>query len=193
MLVGIGVTVHYGGVTSSGSGAGVERVLDPAFCDGLGDLPLETLRAHRDDAALEETDLSYLRRLLHGRIDIVEAEQRRRTDGGSISVVEDLVRIFTARERGPAAGSGRHQRVAPSHVDLHETLASDIELSDVTSLSELDLAELLEAYRAEEAAVSIRRRDVQKVVDRFNGEIASRYARGAASVDELLAAEGRRS
>lgn len=178
--------MHYDGVIG-------DRVLDPAFCEGLGDLPLDTLRARRDEAALEETDLSYLRRLLHGRIDIVEAEQRRRVDGGSPAVVEDLVRIFTARERGPAAGSGRHQRLAPAHAELHETLASDIELSDVTSLSEADLAELLEAYRAEESAVSIRRREVQRVVDLLNGEIASRYAQGTASVDELLAAEGRRS
>jgi hypothetical protein len=37
--------------------------------------------------------------------------------------------------------------------------------------------------------VSVRRREVQVVVDKLNAEIASRYQRGSASVDELLAAE----
>ena len=35
----------------------------------------------------------------------------------------------------------------------------------------------------------LRRREVQVVVDKLNAEIASRYQRGSASVDELLAAE----
>ena len=48
---------------------------------------------------------------------------------------------------------------------------------------------MLDTYVEEESNVSARRRQVQHVVDTINAEIAARYARGAASVDELLAKE----
>ena len=53
----------------------IDRVLGAGFSTGLGELGLAEVRARRDDAAQEETDLSYLRRLLHARIDLVRAEQ----------------------------------------------------------------------------------------------------------------------
>jgi len=172
----------------------IDRVLAPDYVDGLGQLELTEVRARRDDAAQEETDLSYLRRLLHGRIDIVKAEQKRRAEGGSSSVVERLVEILSDNAVGQApAGSGRHQPLEPSRAEAHrrhvEALVSDADLSDVGSLpvERLDLA--LRTYVAEEASVSQRRREVQRVVDALNDEIGSRYRAGSASVDRLLAAE----
>lgn len=171
----------------------IDRVLAPDYVQQLGQLDLSEVRSRRDDAAQEETDLSYLRRLLHGRIDIVRAEQKRRVEGGSSSVVERLAEILADKAVGPAMGSGRHQPLEPSRAEAHrrhvEALVSDADLSDVASLPDerLDLA--LRTYVAEEASVSQRRREVQKVVDRLNDEIAGRYKKGTASVDTLLAAE----
>jgi hypothetical protein len=70
-----------------------------------------------------------------------------------------------------------------------EALVSDVDLSDVASLSDEKLDQARQAFAAEEASVSARRREVQKVMDRLNAEIAGRYQRGSASVDELLANE----
>jgi hypothetical protein len=172
----------------------IDRVLAPEYVADLDRLDLPEVRARRDDAAQEETDLSYLRRLLHGRIDIVRAEQKRRAEGGSSSVVERLVEILSDNAVGTVpAGSGRHQTLEPSRAEAHrrhvEALVSDADLSDVASLPDerLDLA--LRTYVAEEASVSQRRREVQKVVDQLNDEIGSRYRAGSASVDTLLAAE----
>ena len=66
---------------------------------------------------------------------------------------------------------------------------SDADLSDVAALPDerLDLA--LRTYRSEEASVSQRRREVQKVMDLLNEQIGNRYRAGSASVDDLLAAE----
>lgn len=157
---------------------------------------MTTLRARRDEAAQEETDLSYLRRLLHARIDIVRAEQQRRASGGETSVVEQLTTILADNALGPATGSGRHQRLEPSRAGEYrrraEALVGDADLSDVSSLSDHTLAETLESYREQERSVSGRRREVQAVVDVFNGEIARRYAQGSASVDELLDNERRK-
>lgn len=172
----------------------IDRVLAPEYLSDLRELALSEVRTRRDDAAQEETDLSYLRRLLHARIDIVKAEQKRRREGGSSSVVERLVEILADNVVRPApSGSGRHQPLEPSRAEAHrrhvEALVSDTDLSDVASLPDdrLDLA--LRTYAAEEESVSQRRREVQNVVDALNNEIGARYRAGSASVDTLLAAE----
>ena len=171
----------------------IDRVLSPEYLADLGDLPLSEVRNRRDDAAQEETDLSYLRRLLHGRIDIVKAEQKRRATGGSQSVVDQLAHILADNAVGPAMGSGRYQNLEPSRAEAHrrhvEALVSDADLSDVASLPDERLELALHTYTDEEASVSQRRREVQQVVDRLNEEIGGRYRAGVASVDELLAAE----
>ncbi|GAA3021599.1 aerial mycelium formation protein [Actinokineospora globicatena] len=171
----------------------IDRVLSPEYVEGLAGLDLVEVRARRDDAAQEETDLSYLRRLLHGRIDIVRAEQRRRANGESTSVVDQLAAILADNAVGPAMGSGRYQTMEPSRAEAHrrhvEALVSDADLSDVGALADDRLALALLTYQQEEASVSQRRREVQKVMDLLNDEIGGRYRAGSASVDDLLAAE----
>ncbi len=170
----------------------IDRVLDPAYTEGVGSRPLAEVRQLRDETAQEETDLSFTRRLLHGRIDIVRAEQERRTTGGS-AVVERLAAILSANALGPATGSGRHSTLEPSRAEAHrrhvEALVSDVDLSDVGSLSDRLLDHALTTYLNEEQSVSARRRQVQQVMDLLNEEIAGRYRQGTASVDELLAAQ----
>jgi hypothetical protein len=171
----------------------IDRVLADGYVRGLTALPLETLRKRRDEAAQEETDLSYLRRLLHARIDIVRAEQARRRSGASASLVDSLAEILADNAIGPATGSGRHQRVEPSRAGDHrrhvEALVGDAGLSDVGSLPDAQLAAVRNTYAEEESSVSVRRRQVQRVMDTINAEIAGRYASGIASVDDLLASE----
>lgn len=171
----------------------IDRVLDPAFTDGIAERPLAEVRMLRDEAAQEETDLSYLRRLLHARIDIVRAEQERRATGDATAVVERLATILAANALGPATGSGRYSTLKPSRAEAHrrhvEALVADVDLSDVGSLADDRLGHALATYLAEEASVSMRRREVQRVMDRINEEIGGRYRQGRASVDELLAAQ----
>jgi hypothetical protein len=173
----------------------IDRVLDPAYTAGVGELELGEVRRRRDEAAQEETDLSYLRRLLHARIDIVRAEQRRRYEGSSAPVVDELARILAVNAVGPAVGSGRHQRLEPTRAEAHrrhvEALVANVDLSDVESLSDDQLDDARQTYCSEEVSVSQRRREVQRVVDTLNAEIGSRYASGAASVDELIAEQRR--
>ena len=56
----------------------IDRVLDPGFTEGVERLPLPELRARREEAEAEEADVSYLRRLLQGRLNILRAELVRR-------------------------------------------------------------------------------------------------------------------
>ena len=173
----------------------IDRVLDPAYAQGVADRSLDEVRALRDDAAQEETDLSYLRGLLHVRIDIVRAEQHRRAEGSSTTVVDQLASILASNtlRSGNGSGPGRFSTLEPSRAEAHrrhvEALISDVDLSNVGALPDEKLAQALVTYLNEEASVSQRRREVQAVVDLLNDEIANRYRRRAASVDDLLNAQ----
>ncbi len=166
----------------------IDRVLSEHYLAGLSSLPLAEVRQLRDEAEQEETDLSYVRRLLHGRIDIVKAEQARRS-GDSGDLVTQLPKIL-AEERGAARGLGRHSTVEPSRVDAHrrhvEALVADVDLSDVTARTDEELARALEAFQNEERNVSEKRRAVQQVMDACAAEITRRYRDGEADVSALL-------
>lgn len=171
----------------------IDRVLSPAFTQGLATLAIDDLRHRRDDAAQEEADLSYLRRLLHARIDIVHAERRGRSGGAGALSVDELAAILADDETEPAAASGRYQSLEPSRAEAHrrhvEALIADADLSDVASLSDGELVTALTAYQTEEESVSQRHEEVAQVLARLNTEIGFRYARGETSVDDLLGAD----
>ena len=168
----------------------IDRVLGSEYLRGLGELDLAELRERRDEAAQEETDLSFLRRLLHARIDIVKAEQHRRASGERASVLDQLATILAENALAPSSGKARYQPLEPSRAGVYrrqaEALAGNSDLSDVTSLRDGELDAALGTYREQEQSVSARRHEVQHVVDTLNAEIADRYARGTASVDELI-------
>src|SRR5947209_17755829 len=96
----------------------IDRVLAPEFVTGLGQVPLDELRQRRLDAEQEETDLSYLRRLLQGRLDILRAELARR-DGQETDLVQALPRILADDHSGGPRGLGRHVTSEPSRADAH--------------------------------------------------------------------------
>jgi hypothetical protein len=169
----------------------VDHVLAPEFLAGLSDLPLDGLRAKRREAEQEEADLSYLRRMIHGRISIVEAELRRRDPAStSGSVVDELSSILGDEERS-TRGLGRHLTVEPSRVDEHrrgeEQIIADAVISDVSARSDAELREALTRLSEHEAEVSEVRRAVQHAMDTLSAELTARYRDGSATVDELLA------
>jgi len=176
----------------SGGRRRIDRVLSDDFLDGLTELSLVDLRARRADAEQEEADLSYVRRLLQGRMDIVRAELGRRSGGSTEgSLVDQLAAILADGPSAPPHGMGRHVTVEPSRVDEHrravEQLIADVGVSDVVALDESSLAGALTRLSEYERAVSRNRRRVQDAMDSCTAEIARRYKSGEASVDDLLA------
>jgi hypothetical protein len=167
----------------------IDRVLAEDYLDGLADLPLPQVRELRDDAEQEETDLSYVRRLLQGRIDIIRAEIARRSGDGAGDLVGSLPDIL-ADERGGPRGLGRHQPTEPSRVDEHrrraEALVADVDVADVVARTDEELRDIVAECEAQEREYSDKRRAVQAVVDRCSAEIARRYREGEADVTDLL-------
>lgn len=166
----------------------IDRVLADDYLADLEQRRLDEVRALRREAQQEEVDLSYLRRLLQGRIDIVRAELARRGAHEPGSVVEDLPSIL-ADER-PGHASARHLTVQPSRVDEHrrrvEQLAADVDISDVTARTETELTQALETLCEHERRISASRHAVQRVTDVCSAEIARRYRDGEANVEDLL-------
>ncbi len=169
----------------------IDHVLDEGFLVDLGTVALADVRARRHEAEQEEADLSYVRRLLQGRIDIVRAELSRRTGDERGSLVDQLAGILSDGPVGAPHGMGRHSTVEPSRVAEHrrsvEQLVSDVGVSDVVNRTDDELAESLSRLTNYEAAVSRNRRRVQEVMDACTAEIARRYQSGEATVDDLLA------
>ncbi|MFI8948022.1 aerial mycelium formation protein [Streptomyces sp. NPDC053750] len=161
---------------------------------GLPALSLPELRTLRRDAQREEADLSYVRRLLQGRIDILRAELTRRgsaslVDAVEASVVERLSEILTdapARQRS----SARHVTLGTPRSEEGRRLAAEmlgeVELSDLTARTDAELTTAMGRLVRYEQQVSRRRQRLQRTADDCSAEIARRYREGEAQVDDLL-------
>ncbi len=167
----------------------IDRVLAPDFLEGLATRPLAQVRSLRGEAEQEEVDLSYLRRMIQGRLDVLRAELNRR-DGAGTDLVEGLAAILADEPRSPARGLGRHTTVEPSRADSHrrylEALVADVGLSDVSARTSDELAHALRTLSDEERGLSGKRRQVQQVMDACGAEITRRYRDGEADVSALL-------
>ncbi|MEU2347175.1 aerial mycelium formation protein [Modestobacter sp. NPDC049651] len=176
-------------------GAAVDELLDPAFLDGVEQLPMGDVRALRRRAEQAEVNLSYTRRLLQGRLDIVRRELQRRAEHDGRSLMDLLPEILAEKGRGPAHGLGRHQTVQPQAPEQLEhwvnSLAPGVDLSDVPGLPDDQLESAARALGAGERSLSERRRGVQQVMDALAGELGRRYRDGEADVAQLLADEAR--
>ncbi|MGW7265715.1 RsiG family protein [Streptomyces sp. NPDC054842] len=159
-------------------------------------LGLPELRTLRRDAQRDEADLSYVRRLLQGRIDILRAELARRgglpAPPGLLAVpslVDRLPEILTdapARHRS----SARHVTVGTPHGEEYRRLAADmlseVELSDLEARTDDELNDGMGRLVRYEQQVSRRRQRLQRTADDCSAEIARRYREGEAQVDDLL-------
>lgn len=169
----------------------IDRVLAPGYLDGLKSLPIDEVRSLRQDAEQEETDLSYLRRMLQGRIDLVRAELGNREAGEDTgSVLEQLPDILRD-EASARPALGRHLTLEPSRAGEYrrsiERVVADIDISDVTARTDAELENALAALVDFEATVSRTRKAVQQVADECRKEVARRYRTGEAHVGDLLA------
>lgn len=169
----------------------IDRVLAEDYLAGLSGLPMDDVRSLRHEAEQEETDLSYLRRLLQGRLDILRAELARRAGDGESALIDSLPQILAdeATSTSPR-GLGRHISVEPSRADSHrrhvEALVADVDLSNPSAHDEVSLQRAVDALEREEQEVSDKRRAVQTVMDACTAEITRRYREGDADVSDLL-------
>ncbi|MBW5481667.1 RsiG family protein [Streptomyces bambusae] len=163
---------------------------------GLPELGLPELRALRRDAQRDEADLSYVRRLLQGRIDILRAELARRADPDAPAAPEpppvvDRLSEVLADAPSRRRASARHVTLGTPHSEESRLLAAemlaDVELSDLAARTDGELHEAMGRLTRYEQQVSRRRQQLQRTADDCSAEITRRYREGEAQVDDLLA------
>lgn len=170
----------------------IDEILS-AGTDDLEGVAIEDIRSRRAEAQQLEAGLSFTRRIVQGRLDIVGAEISRRASGGSTTDLHDLVERLPEilADRVHAPGFGRLPQVlAPADM---ESLASEVDqiapVELLTSIGDLDadaLDALTDRLSQFEQDVSARRRRMHDVIDALQGELTRRYKTGEASVETLL-------
>lgn len=157
----------------------IDRIRDPIFLTGIAELPLEEVRARRDECMAEREYLSLLRRLVQGRAEILKAELAGRADGDDRPLVDRLSEILSSDQ--PVTSRGEAMRVTVPEEEMLlarrrvERLVTDAGLSDPAELDDDRLRDAVELLATEETEVSAQRADVLRVLDTLQDELKRRY------------------
>ncbi len=157
----------------------IDRIRDPAFLEGIVDLPLDDVRARRDECMAEREYLSLLRRLVQGRAEILRAELAGRDHDEQRPLVDRLSEILASDQ--PLTSRGEAMRITVPEDEMLlarrriERLVADAGISDPGELDEDRLREAVDVLAAEEREVSAQRSDVLRVLDALQDELKRRY------------------
>jgi RsiG-like len=167
--------------------------LDPS------ELPIDELRALRAQLLSEEDAVSYVRRLAQARLDLLDAELRRRADaanrgapdgeargddGATAELADDLPAILGGHLTGGPARPPRPAEDVSGHplaIEL-ENLCARLGSADVASLDDAELAELQTELRAFEQDRSRERQDLFARLDALSAELVRRYREGGVTL-----------
>jgi hypothetical protein len=175
--------------------AGLAELLERVDPDALEELSTAELRTLRRACEDTEEAVSYARRLLQGRLDILRAELLRRQDQGdgeAAPLIEALPSILASDHVATQTGNVRSTRVrvppaADDYAERLDAIADEGSLtaSDDTTLDELQ--RIVARFSDEERTLSSARRELFTRIDGLRDELAARYKDGRADVSELLA------
>ncbi|MGH9042280.1 MAG: aerial mycelium formation protein [Acidimicrobiia bacterium] len=158
----------------------LDRVLDPAYLEGLGHRPVDEVESMKVECVELETEASFVRRLAQARIDILGAERRRRDEGGSLDeLIAGLAAILADEGPRPAPAQAHLPQVLHPAPEIEwtrglETLVGDATLVRLPDLSDEELVERLDGLNELESEVSVVRRSLHEVLHVLEMELAAR-------------------
>jgi hypothetical protein len=135
----------------------------------LAGLDLDQLRGYRRELEAEEDRVSYWRRLVHARIDVLEAE----SDTGNPLSVEQLVRVLGDTGTGQTRRALVSFRAADPLPDL--PVLSDMWVTEVDPHDAAQVAEALARLRTAEQQLTAYRRALHDRIDEATRELILRY------------------
>lgn len=174
--------------------ADLQRVLDESFLEGLDRVPVGDLRRMRSEAEKVESHLSYARRLVQGRLDILLSEISRRESSAPksdlSSLVASLPHILADRSRSGSGGRLPGNLLPP---EGDEGLVAEIDqvagpevMGAAAELDDSRLVTVTEGLTELEGRLSGDRRRLFTVIDSIQAELVRRYSTGQASASEVL-------
>jgi hypothetical protein len=176
----------------------LETILDASYLDDLDEVSTQELRRRRSECEEQERGLSYARRVLQGRLDILRAELLRREEGGDATAGSLLSRLPDILGRDQAATDPLQARatrvdvpaMAEDYGDEVEAIVSEATMHSLPERSATELEELIDRLAAKETELSSLRRQLFDLIDRIRDELAARYKDGRANIGELLGTDG---
>lgn len=141
----------------------------------LASLELQQLRAYRARLTAEEERASYWRRLVHARMDLLEAQAHSET----ALDVEDLVRVLGETGSGQSRRALLHVRPAdplPELPVLEEMWVDDVDTDDQAAVEDA-----LTRLRAAERQLTDYRHALHDRIDEATAELIVRYRADPAS------------
>lgn len=174
----------------------LSTLLDPALGQALAQCDLEEVRSRRAQAQQAEVSLSYVRRVVQGRLDILRADLSRRHGGGQdvAGLVEQLPGILTEREQR-AGGNARPENFVELEPDSEmiaeltkelDALLGEDALADLAELPEERVALAVGELESFEQRLSSQRSLLHGNISALQEELVRRYKSGEATVDGLL-------
>jgi hypothetical protein len=172
----------------------LERVLGTVPDSDLTELDLDEVRSRRATVVALEDSISYVRRIIQVRLDILGTELAHRRSGDAPASSSDLVARLPEilAEHSGAAGPGQAPRdlsfpeVDSALVGVVDGVISTARLAEVGEIDDGALGVLVDSLEILEGEVSSTRRVLHERLDALQGEIVRRYRTGEASVDSLL-------
>jgi hypothetical protein len=153
----------------------------------LATLSDDDLRDQLRAARHEEADVSYERRLLHGKIDVLRSEVRARIDRGEAgkdaggealeSLLARLTDVLVHKGPPPIEAELAELGVGDEDAAPSPQVPPAEELPAFETLSDDELRGLVRALVQREQEVSARRRELHGVLDRLRGEHVIRLQR----------------
>jgi hypothetical protein len=171
------------------------RILTDDYLGDIESKALEQIRAMRTECQVAEVALSYLRRLVQGRLDIVHAYLGRvgtNTPPDLAALIDDLPGIMSPGSGQPRGPGRLPMLLAPDteRSDLTAELDAVLSADDIGKLGGLtadQLETLAGRLEVTENRVSAERHALHLRIDILQAELVGRYKSGRASIDGLLA------
>lgn len=170
----------------------IDQVTDPAYTEDLESSPMDDLRARRRLLDDLDTELSFYRRMLHGRMDLLSFEMRRRAGEETRSLIEALPQILADGIDGPSRNAipkdlplTLPELIGGGNRSIDRVLGDDF-LAHLPTLGDEHLEEIQAALTEAEQEISNQRRAVYEAHDRVNEEITRRYREGLADAADLI-------
>ena len=171
-----------------------DRILSGTYLDGIETRSLAEIRSMRTECQEAEVALSYLRRLIQGRLDIVHTYPEHSGSGGTpdlAALVDDLPGILSSGPGRPPGPGHLPQLLTPDteESDLTAELDAALGPDQIASLADLgtdQLREIATRLEAIETRLSSDRRALHERIDYLQAELVDRHKTGRATVDGLL-------